>query len=137
MLDLMDDGPENKRGYRFVVVEIDSFSKFSWTVSLKNAQIKTNSFESNLKLSKIKPKMMEANDGSSFRNNFFTKPLIKNNTKRLSKSISLRVASGQRFKSSIRDLLQKSVFGNGDANWIDGLSLITGQCLKKIHSSTK
>ena len=35
LLDLKDYGPENKRGYRYVLVIIDNFSKFGWTVPLK------------------------------------------------------------------------------------------------------
>ena len=35
MLDLKDYGPENNRGYRYVLVIIDSFSKFGWTTPLK------------------------------------------------------------------------------------------------------
>ena len=36
MLDFKDYGPESNRGYRYVLVIIDNFSKFGWTVLLKN-----------------------------------------------------------------------------------------------------
>ena len=35
ILDLKDYGPENNKGYRYVLVTIDNFSKFGWTVPLK------------------------------------------------------------------------------------------------------
>ena len=35
ILDLKDYGPENNRGYRYVLVTIDNFSKYGWTVPLK------------------------------------------------------------------------------------------------------
>ena len=35
ILDLKDYGPENNRGYRYVLVIIDNFSKFVWTIPLK------------------------------------------------------------------------------------------------------
>ena len=44
ILDLKDYGPENSRNHRYVLVIIDNFSKYGWTVPLKikNAQtIKT------------------------------------------------------------------------------------------------
>ena len=46
MLELKKHGPENKRGYRYVLVIIENFSKFAWTVPLKNknAQTKKDSF---------------------------------------------------------------------------------------------
>ena len=36
ILDLKDYGPKNNRGYRYVLVVIDNFSKFGWTIPLKN-----------------------------------------------------------------------------------------------------
>ena len=35
ILDLKDYSPKNNRGYRYVLVIIDNFSKFGWTVPLK------------------------------------------------------------------------------------------------------
>ena len=54
ILDLKGYGPENNRGYRYVLVIIDNFSKFAWTVPLndKNAQAIKDSFENVLKNSK-------------------------------------------------------------------------------------
>ena len=48
ILDLKDYGLENNRGYRYVLLIIDNFSKFRWTVPFKseNAQTKKDSFES-------------------------------------------------------------------------------------------
>ena len=46
ILDLKDYNPQNSRGYRYVLVIIDNFSKFGWTIPLKNkkAQIMKDSF---------------------------------------------------------------------------------------------
>ena len=54
ILDLKDYGPENNRGYRYVLVIINNFSKFGWTVPLKNknAQAIKDSFENVLKTQK-------------------------------------------------------------------------------------
>ena len=43
----------------------------------------------------------------------------------------------ERFNRTIRDLLKKIVFEQGDANWIDVLPTITEQYNNRIHSSTK
>ena len=47
ILDLKDYGPENDRAYRYVLVTIDNFSKFGWTIPLKNKNAQTikDSFE--------------------------------------------------------------------------------------------
>ena len=41
ILDLKDYGPENYRGYRYVLVIIDHFSKYGWTTPLKNKNAQT------------------------------------------------------------------------------------------------
>ena len=48
ILDLKDYGPKNNKGYRYVLVVIDNFSKFGWTDPLKNKNAITikDSFES-------------------------------------------------------------------------------------------
>ena len=61
ILDLKDYGPKNNRGYRNVLVIIDIFSKFGWTVPLKNKNAQTikDSFGSTLKKSKRSPNLIE------------------------------------------------------------------------------
>ena len=61
ILDLKDYGPENNRGYRYVLVAIDNFSKFGWTIPLKNKNAQTikDSFENILINSKRKPNLIE------------------------------------------------------------------------------
>ena len=73
VLDLKDYGPENNRGYRYVLVIIDNFSKFGWTVPIKNkiAQTIKDSFENILINSKRKPKLIESDRGKEFYNNIF------------------------------------------------------------------
>ena len=41
ILDLKEYGPKNNRGYRYVLVIIDSFSKFGWTIPLKSRNART------------------------------------------------------------------------------------------------
>ena len=42
ILDLKDYGRESNRGYRYVLLTIDNFSKFVWTVPLKNKKCSNN-----------------------------------------------------------------------------------------------
>ena len=62
ILHLKDYGPENNRGYRYVLVAIDNFSKFGWTVPIKNKNAQTikDSFENILISSKRKPNLIES-----------------------------------------------------------------------------
>ena len=43
----------------------------------------------------------------------------------------------ERFNRTIRDMLKKPIFLNGDANWINIIPTIINEYNNKIHSSTK
>ena len=139
ILDLKDYGPENNRGYRYVLVVIDNFSKFGWTIPLrnKNAQTIKDFFENILLTSKRKPNLIETDRGKEFYNNIFQDFLNKNNIKIYSRNSSYGAVFPERFNRTIRDRLKKIVFEQGDANWIDILPTITKQYNNRIHSSTK
>ena len=139
ILDLKDNGPKNNRGYRYVLVTIDNFSKFGWTSPLKNKNAQTikASFENILISSNRSPNLIETDRGKEFYNNIFQDFLIKNNIKLYSRNSSNGAVFAERFNRTIRDLLKKIVFKQGDAKWIDVLPTITKQYNNRIHSSTK
>ena len=139
ILDLKDYGLKNNRGYRYVLVVIDNFSKFVWTVPLKNknAQTTKDSFENILLVSKTKPKLIESDGGKEFYNKIFQDFLNKDNMKLYSRNSSYGAVFAERFKRIIRDLLKRPVFEKGDNNWINVLPTITKQYNNRIHSSTK
>ena len=139
ILDLKDYGPENNRGYRYVLVVINNFSKYGWTIPLKNENAITikDSFENILISSKRRPNFLEGDRDGGFYNNLFQDFLNKNNINLYSRNSSYGAVSAERFNRTIRDLLKKPVFEKGDGNWIDILPLITKQYNNRIHSSTK
>ena len=139
ILDLKDYGPENNRNYRYVLVIIDNFSKFGWTVPLKNKNAQTikDSFENILISSKRQPNLIETDRGKEFYNNIFQDFLNKNNIKLYSRNSSYGAVFAERFNRTIRDLLKRLVFEKGDGNWIDVLPTITKQYNNRVHSSTK
>ena len=139
ILDLKDYGPENNREYRYVLVIIVNFSKFGWTLPLKNKNAQTikDSFENILIISKRKPNLIESDRDEGFYNNIFQDFLNRNSIKLYSRNSSYGANFAERFNKSIRDLLKRPVFQKGDGNWIDVLPTITKQFNNRIHSSTK
>ena len=139
ILDLKDYGPGNNKRYRYILVIIDNFSKFGWTLPLKNKNAQTikDSFENILINSKRKPNLIETDRGKEFYNNIFQEFLNKNDIKLYSRNSSYGAVFAERFNRTIRDLLKKIGFERGDANWIDVLQTITKQYNNRIHSSTK
>ena len=138
ILDLKDYGPENNRGYRFVLVIIENFSKFGWTVPLRYKKALTikDSFENIIINSKRKPNIIESDRGREFYNNIFQDFLNKKNNKLYSRNSSYGAVFAERYNRTIRDLLKKIVFEQGDAKWVDILSTITKQYNIRKHSLT-
>ena len=140
ILDLKDYGPENNRGYRHVLVNIDNFSKSGWTVPLKNKNAITikdsfgNIFGNKLKR---KPNLIESDRGKEFYNNTFQDFLNKNNIKIYSRNTSLGAVFAKRFNRTTRDLFKKHVSEKDDGNRVDVLPTITKKYNNRIHSSTK
>ena len=87
--------------------------------------------------SKRKPNLIESDRGEDFYNNIFQDFLNKNNIKLYSRDSSYGAVFAERFNRTIRDLLKKIVFEQGDAKWIDKLPTITKQYNNRLHSSTK
>ena len=139
ILDLKDYGPENNRGYRYVLVVIDNFSKFGWTIPLKvkNAQTIKDSFENVLISSKSKPNLIESDRGKEIYKNIFQSFLNNNNIKLCSRNTYLGAVFSERFNRTIRNLFKRPVFEKGDANWTDVLPKTTKQYNNRLHSSTK
>ena len=139
ILDLKDYGSKNNKGYRYVLLVINNFSKFGWTVPLKNKNAQTikDFFENILISSKRRPNLIESDRGKEFYNNIFQSFLNNNNIKLYSRNTYLGAVFAERFNKSIRDLLKRPVFEKEDGNWIDVLPTITKQYNNRVHSSTK
>ena len=139
ILDLKDYDLEYNRGYRYVLVIIDNFSKIGWTVPIKNKNAQTikDSFEHILISSKRKPNSIENDRSKESYKIIFQDFLNKNNIKIYSIKTDLCAVFAEQFSSVIRDLLKHIAFERGDGDWIDILHTITKQYIIRIHSSTK
>ena len=69
----IDCGPEINRGYWYVLVVIDNFSRFIWKIPLKNenAQRFNDFFENILAASKRKPNLIETDNGKEFEQKLY------------------------------------------------------------------
>ena len=59
-----DYGFKNNKGYKYILVVFDNFSKFGWTVSVKNkyAQSITDAFSQVVKTSRRKANLLETDE---------------------------------------------------------------------------
>ena len=106
ILDLNVYGSEKIRERTYLLVVIDTFIKFGWTIPMrnKNAQTRKDCFETILPPSRTKPNLFETDRGTEFPNNIF-RNFFKNNTiSHYSRISSLGAVLTERFNRTIRDL---------------------------------
>ena len=139
LLDMNDYGPKNNRGYRYILVIVDNFSKFGWTIPLKNkySQSITDAFSQIIKTSKRKPNLLETDDGKEYVNKIFNEFLNNNKIKRYSRYTDKGAVFAERFNRTIRNLLKKPVFLAGNADWLSELPSVIKQYNNTIHHSIK
>ena len=119
----------NNKGYRYIVIVIDKFSKYLWAVPLKNkySQTITNEFSNILTKSKRKPLNLESDTGTEFYNSFFQNFLKSKNIQPYSRYTDKGPSIAQRVIRTIRNLLKKPVFLAGNADWLSELSSVVNK----------
>ena len=111
MLDLKVYGPENNRNYRYVLVILDNFSKFGWTLPLRKkiAQTIKDASEVFLISSRRKPNLKETDRGKEFSDNIFQDFLKKTISKFFSRINSVGAVFAERYIRTKNDLLRRPV----------------------------
>ena len=139
LLDLIDYKISNNKGYRYIFIIVDNFSKYLWGIPLKNkySQTITNEFSNILTTSKRKPLKIESDRGSKFYNSIFLNFLKNKNIHHYSRFTDKGPSIAERVIRTIRNLLKKPVFEKGKADWLSELPSIIKKYNNTIHSSTK
>ena len=139
LADMIDYKISNNKGYRYIFIVIDNFSKYLWAIPLKNkySQTITNEFSNILSTSKRKPLKIESDRGSEFYNSIFQNFLKSKNIQHYSRYTDKGPSIAERVIRTIRNLLKKPVFLAGNANWLNELSSVIKQYNNTIHHSIK
>ena len=139
LADMIDYKISNNKGFRYIFVVIDDFSKYLWAVPLKNkySQTITNEFSNILTTSKRKPLKIESDRGAEFYNSIFQNFLKNRNIHHNSRFTDKGPSLAERVIRTIRNLLKKPIFEKGKADWISELPSVIKQYNNSIHSSTK
>ena len=138
LADMIDYKISNK-GYRYIFIVIDNFSKYLWAIPLKNkySQTITNEFSNILTTSKRKPLKIESDRGAEFYNSIFQNFLKSKSIQHFSRYTDKGPSIAERVIRTIRNLLKKPVFLAGNANWLSELPPIIKQYNNTIHHSIK
>ena len=138
LAEMIDYKTSNDKGFRYIFIIIDNFSKYLWAIPLKNKYSQTIRKElSNILTSKRKPLKLESDRGTVFYNSVFQNFLRNKNIYHYSRFTDKGPSIAERVIRTIRNLLKKPVFEKGNADWISELPSVTKQYNNTIHSSIK
>ena len=128
---MIDYKTTNNKGYRYIFIIIDNFSKYVWAIPLKNkySQTITNEFLNILSTSKRKPLKIESDRGTEFYNSIFQNLLKVKNIQHYSRFIDKGPSIAERVIRTIRNLLKKPVFSAGNADWISDYHLLSNNII--------
>ena len=136
---MVDYKVSNNKGFRYIFIIIDNFSKYLWAIPLKNkySQTITNEFSNILTTSKRKPLKLESDRGSEFYNSIFQNFLKSKNIHHYSRYTDKGPSIAERVIRTVRNLLKKPVFEKGKADRLSELPSVIKKYNNTIHHSTK
>ena len=139
LADMIDYKISDNKGYRYIFILIDNYSKYLWAIPLKNkySQTITNEFSNILTTSKRKPLKVESDRGTEFYNSIFQNFLKSKNINHYSRFTDKGPSIAERVIRTIRNLLKKPVFEKGRADWLSELPSVIKQYNNTIHHSIK
>ena len=139
LADMIDYKISNNKGYRYIFIVIDNFSKYLWAIPLKNkySQTITNEFSNLLTTSKRKPLKLESDRGTEFYNSIFQNFLKSKNIQQYSRYTDKGPSIAERVIRTVRNLLKKPVFEKGKADWLSELPFVVKKYNNTIHHSIK
>ena len=139
LADMIDYKISNNKGFRYIFIIIDNFSKYLWAIPLKNkySHTITNEFSNIITTSKRKPLKIESDRGTEFYNSIFQNFLKSKNIQHYSRYTDKGPSIAERVIRTIRNLLKKPVFEKGNADWLSELSSVTKQYNNSNHHSIK
>ena len=135
----MQEWSEENKGFRYMLNVIDVFSKFAWSIPLKDKKGITvlNAFKLIVKESGRIPKHIWVDEGKEFYNKNMDEWLKENNIIRYSTHGEHKSAVVERFNRTLKTNMWKRFTAENTRNWINMLDKLMSEYNNKKHSTIK
>lgn len=131
----------DNRGYKYILVVIDCFSKFLWTKGLKSKSMSevTDAMEYILNHSNGRvPKNIQSDQGSEFFNSKFSALMRRFKINHYNSYSIIKAAMAERVIRTVKTRLYKNFTLHASYNWIDGLlARVTRDYNRTKHRTTR
>lgn len=139
--DLVEMIPHSKvnNNYKYILMVIDVFSKFAWTVPLKNKTGKevTQAMKSIFVESRRIPRNLHTDQGKEFYNSSFQRLMQEYNINHYSTFSKMKASIVERFNRTILTKIWKIFSLQGSYKWCNVLKSVTNTYNNTIHRTIK
>ena len=127
------------KSYRYILNVIDCFSKYAWSVPLKDKTGKTvlDAFQYIVKTSNRKPKYIWVDEGKEFYNKDMTSWLKDENITRYSTHGEHKSAIAERFNRTLKGRMWRRFTADNTRNWIDMLDDLVSKYNTSYHNTIR
>ena len=133
----MQEWSKQNKGYRYMLNVIDVFSKYAWSIPLKDKKGITvlDAFKRIVKQSGRAPEHLWVDEGKEFYNKDMTGWLKENNIIRYSTHGEHKSAVVERFNRTLKEIMWKRFTAENTRNWIDLIDKLLIEYNNRIHST--
>lgn len=137
LVEMIPFAKENK-GYRYILVVIDAFSKFVWMrpVKRKTGEAVSNAMVSILRSSKFKPRHLQTDFGKEFYNRRFESVMKQYGINHYSVYSNKKAAIVERANRTLKSIMWKKFSMQGSYKWLNLLPEVTKQYNNRTHRTT-
>lgn len=138
--DLVEMQPyaKSNKGFRYILVVINAFSKYVWVMPLKSKKSKdvTLAFEAILRRSKNPPKNLHTDLGTEFYNRNFSELVKKYKINHYSTFSNLKASIVERVNRTLKNIMWRQFTIQGNYKWLDILEKIVQKYNNTVHRTT-
>lgn len=131
----LDKLTSSNRGYKYILVVIDCFSKFIWAraVKRKTGEEVTRAFADILNKHGRKPNNLQSDQGKEFFNRHFQELVKKHRINHYNTYSDKKAAIVERAIRTLKEMIFKKFSLNGNYRWIDFLQEVVNTYNNKRH----
>ena len=135
----MQEWEKVNKGYRYILNVIDCFSKYAWSVPLKDKKGETvlDAFKYIVKISNRKPRHIWVDEGKEFYNKAMTAWLKDENIVRYSTHGEHKSAIAEQFNRTLKERMWHHFTAENTRNWIVVLDELLSKYNNSYHNTIK
>jgi len=136
LIDMQSQSRKNN-GFKYILIVIDTYTKYIWIEALKNKTVKECTKGILKILKKNQPNLLQTDNGKEFYNNEFQSVMNKYNIRHYSTYSSIKAGMVERVIRTIKNKIYKLFTLSGSWNWYNSISKLVYNYNHTKHSTIK